>query len=256
MPKYFDVHSHLNSPEYEDDLDEVIGRLKTTETNTIVIGTDLGSSRRAVELAEKYEGIYASVGVHPVNNMSTSWEVDKFNKLVSYRKVVAIGECGFDFWHADKETDYARQEKLFLDQINFALEHDKPLMIHARNAYQELLEILEPLKREYRDKLRGNVHFFAGDMEVAQRLFDMNFTISFTGVITFARDYDEVIRRSPLNMIMSETDSPYVTPVPYRGKRNEPVYVSEVVKSIARIREEDEVAVRVALAGNAVSMIG
>ena len=253
MPKYFDVHSHLNATEYSEDINEVIKRLKETETHTIVVGTDLESSKIAVELAEKHEEIYACVGVHPVDNKNEHYDISKYEKLVRHPRVVAVGECGMDFFHTDKNEDYERQKKLFLDQIQFAFAHDKPLMIHARNAYEEILNILEPMKT---DKLRGNVHFFAGDMAVAERFFKLGLTISFTGVITFTHDYDEVIKAALLDMIMSETDAPYVAPVPYRGKRNEPSYVAEVVKSIAEIRGEDEERVRAALVNNALSMIG
>ena len=256
MPKYFDIHSHLNFSDYDADREEVIARLRETETHTIVIGTDLESSERAVELADKHEGIYAAIGVHPVDDQTRSFEVDKFEKLVSHPKVVAIGECGLDFYHVKKVEDYERQKKLFLTHIEFAVKHNKPLMIHARNAYEELLEILELMKKEYGEKLRGNIHFFAGNWEVAQRFFAIGFTVSFTGVITFAKDYDEVIQKAPLNMILSETDSPYVTPVPYRGKRNEPSYVQEVVKRMAEIRGADLLEVRSALVENALSMIG
>ncbi len=255
MPKYFDIHSHLNSSKYENDLEEAIERLKETDTHTIIVGTDLENSRKAVEIAERHEGIYASIGVHPVDDPSKSFEVDKFNKLVSHPKVVAIGECGLDFYHADKAVDYMRQEKLFLAQIDFALNHNKPLMIHARNAYEEILAILEPLKKMHGEKLRGNVHFFAGDWAIAQRFIAIGFTLSFTGVITFVHEYDEVIKNAPLSSIMSETDAPYVAPVPYRGKRNEPAYVSEVVKQIARIRVEDLELVRRTLVENAINMI-
>jgi len=142
-----------------------------------------------------------------------------------------------------------------LDQINFALKHDKPIMIHARDAYEEILQILESLGGPTA-KLRGNVHFFAGDWEIAQRFFAIDFTISFTGVITFTSDYDEVIKKAPLEKILSETDAPYVAPTPYRGKRNEPSYVQEVVKRIAEIRGEDFEEVRTALVNNALRMIG
>src|SRR3990167_612594 len=233
MPKYFDIHSHLNSSAYQKDFDEVIKRLKETETHTMVVGTDFESSKKAVDLADKYEEIYACIGIHPVDNPSRSFEREKFEKLVKHPKTVAIGECGMDFFHADKNIDY-----------------------------EELLEILEPLKEiklplgSLASKLRGNVHFFAGNVEVAKRFFEIGFTVSFTGVITFVRDNDEVIKSTPLNMIMSETDSPYVTPTPYRGKRNEPSYVSEVVKKIAEIREENDKIVGDALVSNALSMIG
>jgi len=255
MPKYFDIHSHLNFPDYESDFDEAIRRMRETGTYTITVGTDFESSKKAVELAEKYEEIYACIGVHPVDDESISWEVDKFESLIKHPKVVAIGECGLDFFHVDKEKDYERQKKLFLNQVEFALKYDKPLMIHARNAYEELLEILEPLGNLV-SKLRGNVHFFAGDIPTAKRFLDIGFTLSFTGVITFTHDYDEVIKFAPLSMIMSETDAPFVAPVPYRSKRNEPSFVQEVVKKIAEIRGEDFEKVRSILVNNALHMIG
>jgi TatD DNase family protein len=256
MPKYFDIHSHLNFKDYEPDFEEVIQRLRDTGTHTITIGTDLESSKKAVELAEKYSEIYACIGVHPVDDPSREFIPEEFGKLVKHPKVVAIGECGLDFYHADKEVDYQRQEKLFLAQLDFALNHDKPLMIHARDAYTELLDILEPLKKIHGDKLRGNIHFFAGNWEVAQRFIAIGFTLSFTGVITFVRDYDEVIKNAPMGSIMSETDAPFVAPAPYRGKRNEPSYVQEVAKKIAEIRSEDIGAVEAALVKNALSMVG
>ena len=256
MPKYFDVHSHLNTSDYSQDLGEVIRRLRETETHTIVVGVDYESSKAAVELAEKHEEIYACVGVHPVDNKNEHYDISKYRDLAQHPKVVAVGECGLDFYRADKVQDYKRQKKLFWNQVKFALACDKPIMIHARDAYEELLEILESAKREYGARLRGNAHFFTGNAAIAKRFFDIGFTISFTGVITFTKDYDEVIKAAPLDMIMSETDAPYVAPVPYRGKRNEPSFVKEVVKSMAEIRGEDEERVRAALVNNALSMIG
>ena len=242
MPKYFDIHSHLNFKDYDADREEVIKRLKDTDTHTIVVGTDLESSKSAVDLADKYKEIYACIGIHPIDSSSKNSDISLFSELVKHPKVVAIGECGLDFYHAKKETDYERQKTLFLSQIDFAVNHNKPLMIHARDAYTEILKILEQF-----NGLRGNVHFFAGNIDIAKRFFDIGFTISFTGVITFSKDYDEVIKSAPIDMIMSETDAPFVAPVPYRGKRNEPVFVSEVVKKIAEIREEGEEQVRAAL---------
>jgi TatD DNase family protein len=252
MPKYFDIHSHLNFSDYDSDRKAVIIRLKETKTYTITVGTDYESSVKAVDLADRHPEIYACIGIHPVDK-SESFEVDKFENLIQHPKVVAVGECGLDFYHADKVKDYERQKKLFLDQVKFALEHDKPIMIHTRNAYEEILTILESMKTS---KLRGNVHFFAGDVAIAERFFKLGFTVSFTGAITFTHDYDEVIKYAPLDKIMSETDSPYVAPVPYRGKRNEPSYVSEVVDRIAEIKAEDKDIVRTALVNNALSMIG
>ncbi len=252
MPDYFDIHSHINFPEYDKDREEVLARLKETKTKTIVVGTDLESSRRALALAEAHDEICACVGVHPVDNPTRVFD-EELSTLAKHPSVVAIGECGLDFFHADKsdEKEITRQKELFLAHINLAVAHDKPLMIHSRSAYRELLDILESLAKEKGEKLRGDVHFFAGDVDTARRFFNIGFTISFTGVITFARDYDEVIRFSPLSMILSETDAPYVTPTPYRGKRNEPSYVSEVVKKIAEIRGEDFSVVRKTLVENA-----
>lgn len=264
MPKYFDIHSHLNSPDFVDDLEEVIARLDETDTFTIVVGTDFESSQKAVELANMHERIYACIGVHPVDNPTRVFDKDQFLSIASNSKVVAIGECGMDFFHSKKEDDYERQKALFLAQINFALELGKPIMIHARSAYEEILEILEPLKKDIdgdlpagrQGRLRGNVHFFAGDVDTAKRFIDIGFTLSFTGVITFTKDYDDVLRFAPLEMIMSETDAPYVAPVPYRGKRNEPSYVSEVVHRIAKVKDEDLEVVRAKLVENALRMIG
>lgn len=256
MPKYFDLHSHLNFHDYDSDWEEVISRLRETETQTIVVGTDLESSRRAVALANKYPEIYACIGVHPVDNPTRSFESGAFEELLrSSEKVVAIGECGLDFFHSSKEEDGERQEKLFRAQIDFALKNNKPLMIHARNAYPEILAILEPLKKEVGEKLRGNIHFFAGTLEEAERFWKLGFSTSFTGVITFADSYDAVIKKAPIEMLHAETDAPYVSPAPYRGKRNEPSYVRYVVERIAELRGEPLEEVRMALVKNALRML-
>jgi TatD DNase family protein len=265
--KYIDIHSHLNFPDYDTDREAVLARMEETETGTIVVGTDFESSKRAVELAEQHENIWACIGVHPVDNPKEQFNTplptlpllrggQGWGELVKHPKVVAIGECGLDFFHVNKNEDFERQKNLFLKQVNFAIEHKKPLMIHSRDAYEELLEILEPLKREHAGALRGDVHFFAGDLKTAKRFWEIGFSTSFTGVITFARNYDEVIRHAPLEMLMSETDAPFVTPAPYRGKKNEPSYVSEVVKKIAEIRGQELETVRTALLDNACRVFG
>ncbi|MES2214128.1 MAG: TatD family hydrolase [Patescibacteria group bacterium] len=256
--KYIDIHSHLNFGDYAEDWDAVIQRLVDTETGTIVVGTDLESSQKAVEIAEKYDNIWACIGVHPVDDVTKTFEKEKFEELVKSPKVVVIGECGLDYFHADKNdaVEIERQKKLFIDQIEFAVEHDKPIMIHSRSAYPELLLILEEQKEKYGEKLRGDVHFFAGTLEEANQFIKLGFTLSFTGVITFARNYDEVVKNVPLEFIMSETDAPFVSPAPYRGKRNEPSYVIEVVKKIAEIRGEDFDTVQKTLLSNAERVFG
>ena len=254
--EYIDIHSHLNFPDYEKDFDDVIQRLKDTNTGTIVVGTDLISSQKAVELASKYENIYACIGLHPAGHTGEIFNEEEFEKLAMDKKVVAVGECGLDYGRDPnreaKPHDKERQEVDFENQINFAVKHNLPLMLHVRNAHEGVLNILKEKKKEFGEKLKGDVHFFSGDKNIAKEYLDLGFTMSFTGVITFTKDYDEVIKFIPLEKMMSETDSPYVTPVPHRGQRNEPSYVQEVVKKIAEIRGEDFEMVKKTLSDNAV----
>lgn len=257
MPDYFDIHSHVTDAQYDTDRDAVLARLTDTRTYTLTVGTDFELSKSAVMLADTHTNVYACIGVHPVDNPTRTFEVQNFESLVSHPKVVAIGECGLDYFRleGDLTSEKKRQMELFEQQIQFALAHEKPLMLHCRHedAYEDTVCILESYKKEFGDKLWGNAHFFAGGVEIAKRLLAINFSLSFTGVVTFTHDYDEVIRMTPLDMIMSETDAPYVAPVPYRGKRNEPAYVSEVVKKIAEIRGEDAPEVQNAMVKNALN---
>lgn len=239
--QYIDIHCHLDFPDYGDEVGEVLVRMREREVGAITIGTDLESSQRAVKIAEENEDIWACIGIHPAPSLQgKAWsETEKeFEKLVSSPKVVAIGECGLDFFRTaleNLENEKKRQKKLFEKQIEFALKYDKPLMLHCRNAYDEAVDILKAYSGS-----RGNFHFFAGDTNQAKKILDMGFTVSFTGVITFTQDYDEVLKFIPKGSIMSETDSPFVAPVPYRGKRNEPAFVVEVVKRMAEIRRIPE----------------
>lgn len=243
--KYFDVHSHINFPEYDADRAEVLARMKEKSVWTITVGTNLETSRSAVELADKNDGVFASIGLHPVDEpiglligVAPIFDEKAFAELVIHPKVVAIGECGLDYGKSGiaDEGEKTRQKKDFEKQIDFAVRYNKPLMLHVRNAHEDVLNILIAKKGEYGDKLRGNAHFFSGSSEIEKKYLDLGFSVSFTGVITFVKDYDEAVKNAPFNMIMSETDAPYVTPIPYRGKRNEPVYVEQVVKKMAEIK--------------------
>ena len=242
MPKYFDIHSHINFPEYDADRADVLARMWQKDVWTITVGTDLETSRSAVELAQKNNGVFASVGMHPIDEhadaLLSGFDENEFGRLVSDPKVVAIGECGLDYGRTDiaTETEKARQKKDFEKQIDFAVHHDKALMLHIRSAHEDALDILTSKKREYGDRLRGDSHFFSGTTEIEKKYLDLGFAVSFTGVITFTHDYDEAVKYAPIDMIMSETDAPFVAPVPYRGKRNEPSYVDEVVKKMAQIK--------------------
>lgn len=265
MPKYIDIHSHVNFKAFDLDRDEVIKRALERDTWVINVGTQIDTSRKAIEIANQYkEGVYAIIGLHPIHTgasfhdekelgeggqeFTSRGEVfnkESYRELLKDPKVVGIGECGLDYYRCTPES-ISKQKEAFIEQIELANEFNKPLMLHIRNAYSDALEILKTYTR-----VKGDVHFFAGTWEDAKGFLDFGFTLSFTGVITFTNDYDEVIRNTPLDMIMSETDSPYVAPVPYRGKRNEPIYVSEVVKTIAKIKNLPEEEIAQALIANA-----
>jgi TatD DNase family protein len=273
MPKYIDIHSHVNFTAFDADRDEVINRALENNTWVMNVGTQIDTSRKAVEMANQYpEGVYAIIGLHPIHTGASFHDVkelgvggkeftsrgEQFNKdayreLMKDPKVVAIGECGLDYYRCDVEY-VENQKKAFIEQIEIANEFNKPLMLHIRNnkenpgmnAYMDALEIL----KQY-SKVKGDVHFFAGGLAEAKAFTDFGFTLSFTGVITFTTDYDSVIAATPLDMIMTETDAPYVTPTPYRGKRNEPLYVREVVKKIAQVKNLPENQVAEAIIANA-----
>ena len=173
--------------------------------------------------------------------------------------VVAVGECGLDYYRIDEndKAEKARQEKELRAQIEFAIEYDLALMLHIRpkagtmDAYTQVIALLKEYKMKYGDELRGNVHFFVGDMEVSKEFIELGFTLSFTGILTFTNEYDEIVKEAPLDMIVTETDSPYATPVPHRGKRNEPTYVHAVVKRIAELKGLPEKEVANAVVENA-----
>ncbi len=262
MSDYFDIHSHLSFPDYDADREEIISEMQKQKIATISVGVDFETSKKEVELAEKNENVWACVGVHPesANDISydISYEMEKISELAKHQKVVAIGECGLDYFSLTPGVQKSAQKKLFEAQIDLAVKVGKPLMLHIRpsdkinfDAYFDALEILEKYHKMHGEKLRGNAHFFVGNTEVLKRFLAIGFTISFAGVVTFTHEYDEVVKYAPLESIMSETDAPFVAPAPFRGKRNSPPYVPEIVKKIAEIRNEDFELVRKTLVENA-----
>lgn len=271
-PYLIDIHTHINFNAFREDGHEVARRTLDRGVWMILVGSQIDTSRRALEYARQYEqGVYAAAGLHPIHLVETEVDRDEMNAAEgvpgfttrkeefdydAYRdlardpKVVAIGECGLDYYRLrDTEEIKKKQAETFRKQIALARDVKKPLMIHCRNAYEDLLAIL---REEKAYEVGGDIHFFAGDWEIAKQFLDFGFHLSFTGVITFpprrtemssarlseagANQYDEVIKKTPLDRIMTETDAPYVAPVPYRGKRNEPLYVEEVARRIAAIK--------------------
>jgi TatD DNase family protein len=240
--KYIDIHAHVNFPEYDADREQVIRAADDDGILMINVGTDLETSRAVVEIANKYPNCYAIVGLHPTHTnddgVTVEFDYEGFKKLARDQRVVGIGECGLDYFRIKKEDEKAIgiQKNVFRRQIELAIEVDKPLMIHARDSYREILTILDEYLIQPGVKLRGNIHFFAGNLEEARAFLERGFTLSFTGVITFAKQYRELVEFVPLDMVMSETDCPFVTPVPFRGQRNEPKYVTYVVEKMAQIK--------------------
>ena len=255
--EYIDIHSHLNFPKLENDIENVLQRMADQKVGTIVVGVNKESSEKAVKIAEKYENVWACVGIHPTDSKE-SFDKDFFETLAKNQNVVAVGECGLDYFRETTVSDKEKQKELFLSQIDFAIQMDLPLMLHIRasggteDAHEESLEILKGKKKKYGEKLRGNVHFFTGSWSVAQKYFALGFTLSITGVVTFSDDLNEVVKKAPLEMLHIETDSPYATPVPHRGKVNEPSFVIEIPKRMAKIRGMEENEIRSKLLENTV----
>ncbi len=256
--EYFDIHSHLYFKDYDKDRDHEIEKLKKANIGTITIGTDYDTSKIAVEMAKKHPHLFACIGQHPSDLKPDSVFDDRFNHLADNTKVVAIGECGLDYFRIEGDDFELKmiQKTIFEYHIDLALEKDLPLMLHIRpskgtmDAYNDALTILEHHHKISGDKLKGNAHFFAGDEQVLKRFLDLGFTVSFTGVITFTNDYDEFVKTTPLDRIMSETDSPFVAPVPHRRGRNSPIYVPIIVEKIAEIRGESVDSVKEAIMAN------
>lgn len=255
--KYIDAHCHVQFENYDEDRDAVLARMEAEGVKAIVVGCRRDSSEEAVRLAESQAHIYASIGQHP-NEDGEPFDVARYRELAKHPKVVAIGECGLDYYRPAEVTEEVKraQQELFAAQIELAAELDKPLVIHARpskgtqDAYQDVIALLRDAKQRH-PNLRGDIHFFVGGTAEADALVALGFTLSFTAVVTFARDYDAVIRHVPLSSILSETDAPYVAPASRRGQRNDPLSVKDVVDAVAAIRGEDREAVRAALLANA-----
>lgn len=230
-----DTHTHLHDPEFDDDRDAVIERARQSGVDLMVtIGTDLESSHKAVELAQRYDFIYATVGVHP-HEVKTLQEdsYQVLERLAVQPKVVAYGEIGLDYYYMHSPKD--AQQKHFREQIRLAKKLELPLVIHTRQAPVETLSIL---REEKADEVGGVLHCYTGDLATTQAAIAMNFFISFSGILTFpnATDLQAVAREIPIEQLLIETDCPYLAPVPHRGKRNEPAYVHHVAEKLAQIK--------------------
>ncbi|WRP06677.1 TatD family hydrolase [Rossellomorea aquimaris] len=232
----FDTHVHLNAEQFDEDLEEVISRAREAGVeNMVVVGFDRPTINRAMELIEQYEFLYASIGWHPVDAIDMKDEdLAWIEELSNHPKVVAIGEMGLDY-HWDKSPKDVQKE-VFRKQIHLAKKVKLPIIIHNRDATQDIVDIL---REEGAEEVGGIMHCFSGSPEIAQECVDMNFYISLGGPVTFknAKKPKEVAKEIPLEKLLIETDCPYLAPHPNRGKRNEPAYVKLVAEQIAELKE-------------------
>jgi len=251
-----DTHAHLNFNAYKDDLDEVIKRSLDNNIWMINVGSQYETSKKAVKIAEQYEkGVYAAVGLHPIHlsdgifktkidqegiefqTREEDFDYQKYKELAQSKKVAAIGEIGFDYWYKPKtkkklEEFKQKQKEVFLQQLELARELSLPVIFHCRTAHDDLLETLNFQVSSF--KLRGAIHCFTGNWQQAERYLEMGLYLGFNGII-FKLDLDEIIKKTPLEKILIETDCPYLTPPPMEG-RNEPLYVKYVTEKIAGIK--------------------
>ncbi len=234
--KLFDSHCHLQLPQFDADRSEVIARMQEGETGGVIPGVDLATSCAAVALASSHDFLWAAVGLHPNDNQSEKYDISYYEALAQHPKVVAIGECGLDYFRSGgTEEEKAAQKKRFEAQIELAVAVKKPLIIHCRNAHDDMLEVLSSYTGQYKD-LKVIIHFATLDGELAEKYLALGCYLSFPGPITYTDMYDESISVAPLDRILSETDSPFAAPVPHRGQRNEPSYVADVVAKIAAVK--------------------
>src|SRR5919108_1258482 len=232
-----DSHAHIQGPEYDTDIQNVLERAREAGVAKIIVvggAGELSSNEAAVALAESHPGLYATVGMHPHDAKDVGEEeIEKLNQLTAKPKVVAVGETGLDFYY--NHSPHEVQRKIFARFIQMACETGLPLVVHERDAFNDTAELL---RNEGGGQVRGVVHCFTGDYQAAQKYLDLGFYLSFTGIITFknAEPLRDVVRAVPLEKMFVETDSPYLTPVPHRGKRNEPAYVHFIAETIAKVK--------------------
>ena len=276
MPKLIDTHSHIQFSAYEGEGDKVIKRALDEDIWVVNVGTQKDTSWAGVMLAESYaEGVYATIGLHPIHTTKSyhdaqelgggeaaeaftsrgeDFDFDFYKELGKNKKVVAVGECGLDYYRLDQETK-EKQIEVFEAQIELAKAIEKPLMIHCREAFDDLIEVIKKNKNSLHRSYPGINHFFAGSIKNARGLMDLGFYFSFGGVLTFTRDYDEVVKYIGLDRILLETDAPYVAPHPHRGERNEPLFVQYTAMKLAEILGEDLEVVQKRTTENAMKVL-
>ena len=259
--RLLDSHAHVNFNAFKDDGDEVIRKSLEAGVGMILVGSESRTSNWAIDYANHYEtGVWAAIGLHPsqlfatrvqgedYDFMSRGEELDikKYDKLADFSKVVAIGEIGLDYYrladiNESPEIIKEKQRQVLFQELILAAQHHLPVILHCREAHDDLLVVLKDFYHQYqqilfKDRPWGVVHCFSGDMGLAHEYFNLGLAISFNGLITFCKTWDYLIQKMPLGKLLIETDCPFLTPVPFRGQRNEPSLVKLVAERIAQIR--------------------
>lgn len=229
---FVDVHAHLDDEAFDSDREEVLEKIKEAGIMVINAGSDIASSQMSVKLAKEHDLIYACIGVHPHDAQNVQKDyIKELEELAKNSKVVGIGEIGLDYYYdlSDRET----QKRIFIEQLDLAKSLNLPVVIHDRDAHQDTLDILKDSR-----PAKGLMHCYSGSLEMAQELIRLGFYFSFGGVITFknAKKPKEVASKLPLERILLETDCPYLSPEPYRGKRNDPTRIPVIAKTLAELR--------------------
>ena len=234
-----DSHAHLNDPAFKDNLEEVLDRVQQSGIEKIIVpATSIKTSYEVIELASKYEMLYAAVGIHPSDVKDyKEGDIQKLDDLSKDKKVVAIGEIGLDYYW--KPYDKELQQKALKLQLELAIKLNLPVILHNRESSEDLLNIITEYQKS--GNLKGQFHSFSGDAAMAKACIDMGFYISFTGNITYKPNERtliayEIIKQTPLENLLLETDSPYLPPVPYRGKQNQPSYLKYTAEKIAELK--------------------
>jgi TatD DNase family protein len=234
--RIIDTHCHPQFPQYDEDRPETIRRALGSGIGMVCVGTDIDTSTKAIELADLHEGIYATVGLHPNNEFDTRHDddgyYDELASLASHKKVVAIGEIGLDYYRTPDNKDRERQRSRFASQIDLARRLTLPAVIHCRDAHADMLSMVS----KNTGVIRAVIHSFNGTVAEARSYLDAGYSIGLNAIVTFSKQYEEMVKFIPLDRLLLETDAPYLAPAPYRGKRNEPLYIEGVGNSIAAIR--------------------
>ena len=261
--KFIDSHCHVHFQAYKDDMDEVVERALHEGVGMITIGTQSTTSKNGIALAETYDGVWATIGLHPnhlhkqeffddnelspeeqaagkIKTRAETFDPTFYKELVQHPKVVAIGEFGLDYYRIPPGVDVDQlktdQQAACADQLSFASQYEKPVVIHCRDAHDDQINLLANEIENGGLHKRGVIHSFTGTADEARNYHELGFLLGFNGILTFSKDLQQALKDIPLEQIIVETDAPYLTPPPHRGKRNEPAYVAFIAEKIAEIK--------------------